>query len=68
MQTPSAKVIVATLMAFIGALALAVVDDGVPADLEGWLQLIAKAIALSGAVGGASYAKTETNPARSQLG
>lgn len=65
--TPSAKVVTAALVALIGAVALAIVDDGVPADVNGWIVLIAKAIGLSGVVGGAGYAKAETNPSTSEL-
>ena len=65
--TPSAKVVTAALVALIGAVALAIVDDGVPADLNGWIVLVAKAIGLSGVVGGAGYLKPETNPSTSEL-
>ena len=65
--TPSAKVVTAALVALIGAVALAIVDDGVPADVNGWIILVAKAIGLSGLVGAGGYVKTETNPSTSEL-
>lgn len=64
-ERPSDKVLVAAVLAFVGALAVQVVDSSVPADWWGWVQLVARAVVLSGVVGGASYAKVETNPPRS---
>ena len=65
--TPAANVITAPVLAFIGGVDLAIVDDGVPADLNGWIVLVAKAVGLSGLVGAGGYAKTETNPSTSEL-
>lgn len=66
---PSAKMIVASLAAFLGPIAYnvakVVVDDGPPLDTDGWVRLVAKAALLAFGVGGAGYLKPETNPSPS---
>lgn len=63
-ERPSDKVLYATIVALVTALALQMVDGPLPADWQGWVQLVARAIVASGLVGSVGYMKTETNSAR----
>jgi ABC-type nickel/cobalt efflux system permease component RcnA len=61
MQTPSAKVTTATLVALVAALVTVIAaDTSVLEPLPDWLEAIAVALV----VGVAGYMKRETNPAR----
>jgi hypothetical protein len=64
MQTPSAKVITAAIVALASSLlAVVAADTSILEPLPDWLE----AIAVGAVVGLAGYMKRETNPARSQL-
>lgn len=62
---PSAKVVAATVAAFLIPMAMAIIDDGAPIDFDGWATLVAKCVLMAFGVGGTSYVKFESRPAPS---
>lgn len=62
---PSAKVVAATVAAFLIPMAMAIIDDGAPIDFDGWATLLAKCVLMAFGVGGTGYLKYESRPAPS---
>lgn len=62
MEFPSAKVVFATVGAFLSASVAVLSTFGIPSDLIGWLKVAAAVMAVTASTLGFGYTKAETNP------